>query len=296
MRYLRRHFNPNSYIFYSGSSSNQVKTFISYNRGYHDFDSLFNAPNTRHAWYQDFNEDEVEDDGEAASAAMGLTATGAVMVFGAIEHQTLGRESYFHMYEIPRLQSRMHSGDVTAIHHMMPNARGVHDVMAIEDIHGNIRYINGYRRGDRNASRTYGQCRRRSQRRGLASKPEVFDASISSATPLVKRESCDYPVIHRKRSTSRCRRGEVSAAKGAKGARGAKGAKGAKGAQGEACELKPKETPKKTPQKTPKKTPKKTHKKTPKKTPKKTAPKKKTHKGVPKKAHRKLKMSKVGSF
>ncbi|KAF2444581.1 hypothetical protein P171DRAFT_486023 [Karstenula rhodostoma CBS 690.94] len=51
MGYLRRHFHPNLYIFYSGSSSNQVKTFISYNRAYHNFDSLFNALDTNHLLY-----------------------------------------------------------------------------------------------------------------------------------------------------------------------------------------------------------------------------------------------------
>jgi hypothetical protein len=107
--YLKKYFpKTDHYLFYSGGAESQVKAFKAKKPGYYYYDDLFNAYDTDHPWYKSFNEETDEDNDKASSIALASTASGQVLVFGAIEYKTAGSMSFFTLQKSEN--SRMDSG------------------------------------------------------------------------------------------------------------------------------------------------------------------------------------------
>ncbi|KAF2679564.1 hypothetical protein K458DRAFT_114860 [Lentithecium fluviatile CBS 122367] len=150
--YLMEYFpDTGHYLFYSGGSEKQIEAFKAKNSGYYYYDDLFNAHDGNHPWYKAFNEATDEDDGEASSKAMASTASGEVLVFGAIEYKTEGKNSFFTRQEIDILHEGVKTGRINSINHMAKGATDPSQVMAKEDANGVFTWQNGHKEGDKNA-------------------------------------------------------------------------------------------------------------------------------------------------
>ncbi|KAF2675726.1 hypothetical protein K458DRAFT_323889 [Lentithecium fluviatile CBS 122367] len=148
--YLTQYFpDTGHYLFYTGGSERQVEAFKAKNSGYYYYDDLFNAHNDDHPWYEAFNEDNDEDDGEASSKAMAAKASGEVLVFGGIEYK--GQNSFFTRQEIDILHKGIQDGRINSINHMAKGATDPSQVMAKEDANGVFTWQDGYKEGDKNA-------------------------------------------------------------------------------------------------------------------------------------------------
>jgi hypothetical protein len=254
--YLKKYFPAtNRYMLYSGGAQDQVEKFIKANPNYHWFGDLFNVPNgdhetMTHPWWTAFDHKTEEDDGEAASTALAMTASGDILVFGAIEYKTVGASSFFATKEIEELRKGMRTGRVKSINHMAKDATKATQIMAKEDANGKFTWQPGYKEGDKNASSFYGQCKR-----ALGSR-------------------CDAPKIRAKSNSAKgnCKRAGTT-----------KGAACQLEKPTPTTPKKPTPTPKKSAPKksTPKTAPKKAPKKAPKTAPK-TAPKAAPKKAAPK--------------
>jgi hypothetical protein len=186
--YLKKYFPAtNRYMLYSGGAQDQVEKFIKANPNYHWFGDLFNVPDgdhktMTHPWWKAFDHKTEEDDGEAASIALASTTSGDVLVFGAIEYATAGKDSFFKTKEIDRLHDGMREGRIKSINHMARDATKASQIMAKEDANGKFTWQPGYKEGDKNASSFYGQCKR-----ALGSK---CDAPTIRAKPKPAKGNC----------------------------------------------------------------------------------------------------------
>jgi hypothetical protein len=149
--YLDQFFPDNSrYLFYTGKSEEQVKAFMAQNPGYHYYGDIFNTgPDLNHPWYQFFDGDVDEDDGEASSRALATKASGNVMIFGGIEYKTEGDSSIFVSSEIKQLLQGLADGRISSLSHMAKGATNPSQVMATEDASG-FTFKNGWQEGDKN--------------------------------------------------------------------------------------------------------------------------------------------------
>ncbi|KAI8941747.1 hypothetical protein NX059_002951 [Plenodomus lindquistii] len=173
-------------MLYSGGAKDQVEAFKDKNPSYNWYDSVFSAPEgsepdgplETHPWYLYFDEAKDLDDGEASSRALAESATGDVLVFGAIEYQGPGAESFFTLYEVGILKDRLANKQIKSITHMVKGATsyGPSTIMALDDGNGNFQWKNGYKKGDKNASGAYGDCSK-TTKRAVAScdKPQPND-------------------------------------------------------------------------------------------------------------------------
>jgi hypothetical protein len=137
-----------------------VRAFLASNpnSGYSYYDSVFPAgTDTSHPWFKFHNVKRDEDDAGASSRALALLANGDVLIFGAIDYQTKGWDSYFPLQEISALQDGLQDSRIISINHMAKDT-DASKIMAKEDVDRNFAWQNGYHEGDKKASGDHGHC------------------------------------------------------------------------------------------------------------------------------------------
>lgn len=166
IEYLLKYFpETDQYLLYSGGSKDQVKAFQAKNPGYYYYDDFFSAPSDSrdHPWYDHFDADGLDkymDDAEASSTAIIKAATKRLRVFGAAEYKTAGAKSFFATTEIKVIQERINNGEIEDLIHMAKDATSPTDILATEDGHEKFTWKNGHKEGTKNASGSYGICKR----------------------------------------------------------------------------------------------------------------------------------------
>ncbi|KAH5169381.1 hypothetical protein HBH68_219580 [Parastagonospora nodorum] len=170
-KFLEKYFlNTDKYLFFTGNSYDQVENFMNANRGagYESYRTMFDGPR----WADFFNEDDDSDDGEAASEAMAVRASGEVLVFGGVEWKNWPG-SVWRSHEIPALKKGLADKTVKHINHVIKDATKPSEVLATDDGDGKMTWISGHHEGETNAS----ECK--ASKRGLHS--------------LASRDECEAP-------------------------------------------------------------------------------------------------------
>lgn len=143
--YLKQYYpSTDKYLFYTGNSIDQVRSFQTNNPDYLYYDDFFLSTISQHydtAFPPDENGCYRLDDGEASSRAIANVVTGNAWVFGGVRYMSF--DSFFTRDEIPRIHEGMRSGRVIRIFHMQRNADGLNDILAFENQPGVIVFPNG---------------------------------------------------------------------------------------------------------------------------------------------------------
>ena len=154
--YLIKNFpQTDRYIQYSGNSVDQVKAFQAAHPGeYFYYDDFYaNTPEKPNPTYAAaFDETLRMPDGDASSSAMSKVATGHLIVFGAVEYQKFGENSFYGTKEAPFNKERLASGELKSIDHMVKGALQPDEVLATENSVGELSFQSGYTEDTTNAS------------------------------------------------------------------------------------------------------------------------------------------------
>lgn len=164
MNYLTDYYpDTDKYMLYSAGSDNQCVNFQQSNPGYYWYDDFFNADVSEHYTkrFPPHPDDENcwrMDNGEASSIAIAKTASTEIIVFGAVEWHSKGRDSFFATKEVEWLQTNITAGTLNKITHMVRDATDRQDILATEDANENLSFADGHNDDEANASGTFGDC------------------------------------------------------------------------------------------------------------------------------------------
>lgn len=162
LEYCRKYFpETDRYLFYSGGSGKQVEEFKAKNEGYYSYDDIFNAHTPDHPWYKFFDGSKHLDDGEVSSKVMATLASGDVLVFGAVDSEQEGPNSFYVRHEVRKLRKGLQNGRIRSINHMAKYATSPSQVIAKEDASGQLTWVNGHKEGEKNASMDEAICKKR---------------------------------------------------------------------------------------------------------------------------------------
>jgi hypothetical protein len=159
--YLQKYYPATDhYLLYTGGSEPQAANFQTLNAGYYKYSDFYDATVSEHFLEQWPEVDGCfrPEDAEAASVAIATVAAGEVLVFGGVEYQTKGPNSFFTTKEVPVLKDNINSGQLNKITHMVRDATKPEDVLATEDAAGTITFAEGHSNTETNASGTFGDC------------------------------------------------------------------------------------------------------------------------------------------
>ncbi|KAF1920972.1 hypothetical protein BDU57DRAFT_509485 [Ampelomyces quisqualis] len=159
--YLKKYYPATDhYLLYTAGSEAQATNFQGLNAGYYKYSDFYDASISDHFLEQWPEVDGCfrPEDAEAASVAIATVATSEVLVFGGVEYQTKGPNSFFTTKELPVLKDNINNGQLNKITHMVRDATRPEDVLATEDAAGTITFAAGHTNTETNASGTFGDC------------------------------------------------------------------------------------------------------------------------------------------
>lgn len=159
--YLQQYYPATDhYLLYTGGSEPQATNFQNLNAGYYKYSDFYDASVSDHFLTQWPEVDGCfrPENAEEASKAISTVATSEILVFGGVEYQTEGPNSFFTTKEVPILKDRINGGQLNKITHMVKDATKPEDVLATEDASGTITFAEGHSDTETNASGTFGDC------------------------------------------------------------------------------------------------------------------------------------------
>jgi hypothetical protein len=160
--YLKKYYPATDhYLLYTGESEPQAVNFQNLNSGYYRYADFYDITVSEHfleQWPKDANGCYRPEDAEAASVAIATVATTDILVFGGVEYQTKGPNSFYTTKEVPVLRTNINSGQLNKITHMIRDATSPTDVLATENANGDITFADGHSNTETNASGSFGDC------------------------------------------------------------------------------------------------------------------------------------------